>query len=104
MSFLRDSESTLKGKIRSRWNFLKICLSQQLFSFKKFCIKCHKVDHDDYRKVLQFTLLLLTLKKSASFLGTIEFLDTFDVQIDITFVICFGTFQNYTFQKDYISL
>ena len=63
MSFLRDSESTLKGKIRSRWNFLKICLSQQLFSFKNFCIKCHKVDHDDYRKVLQFTLLLLNTKK-----------------------------------------
>ena len=45
----------------------------------------HEVDHDHSTKSLQSSWSLITLTLPLHFLQTVEFLATFDVQIDKTF-------------------
>ena len=95
------SERTSKIKIKSPGHFLKFCLCQQLFAFKTFCMEtrlynifksknatklARPILKSSY-KVLLEAILSVTLRQPVHFLQTVEFLATFNLQINITLVI-----------------
>ena len=92
-----DSERTFKIKGMLRWTVFEICLRQQLFAFKEFCMETRlpnifkttnlanltKVIQQNPYKVLQLTSKWKTLKQPVYLLKTVECWSTFDIQVDI---------------------